>query len=83
MLLSSIINLQASDLTYPPGWEELHDDSGWELDSNIGSVKMYRKPISVFPMPAFKAVLGTIVNPDNLIQTGISSIGKAFSLAVL
>lgn len=65
----SLFILNASDLPYPQGWDELQNDSGWEMVSENGSVKMYRKVISASPLSAFKAVLTTTANPDELIET--------------
>ena len=67
-LLFSIFLTFASDLTYPPGWDELQVDTGWELINETNQITIYRKSIPVSPLPAYRAELTTKVNIDALIE---------------
>ncbi len=56
-------------LTYPPGWEELQSDSGWQVVSENEKVKVYAKSLTVSPLNAFKAELKTKVDGKKLVET--------------
>ena len=55
LFLHSIIT--SVEHQYPTGWDELQSDEGWELIKETERRKIFKKQLSVSPLPAYKAEL--------------------------
>ena len=69
LIVSTCLLIGEDFLNYPKGWEELQNDSGWQLVSESDKVQVYTKSLSVSPLNALKAELKTKVDWEKLVET--------------
>ena len=56
--------LFAYDYQYPPSWDELQNNEGWQLIKETERVKIYSKQLEVSPLPAYRAEIFSDVKTD-------------------
>ena len=61
--------LPGNNHQYPPAWDELQNDEGWELIKETDRVKVFSKDISSSPLPALRTEMISTLDMETLLKT--------------
>ena len=67
--IALVYPLAGNDHQYPPAWDELQSNKGWELIKKTDRVKVFSKEISASPLSAHRAEIISPLDMESLIRT--------------
>ncbi len=68
-ILTFLYALSGNNHQYPPAWDELQNDKGWELIKETDRVKVFSKDISSSPLPALRTEMISSLDMETLLKT--------------